>query len=306
MGGYCCRRLLLAVPTLVLVSLVVFVALRAIPGNPLEILAGPSASEDALAAVRTRLGLDRPMPVQYLFWASAVLRGDWGTSFVTQTPLVQLVPSRFKNTAALAFCGLAVAALIGVPAGVAAARRRGTLWDLALMTVANAGSAMPAFWFGLLLVVAFSIRLRWFPVEGMGSPLAFVLPSVTIGLEAAAVIARLTRNGMVEELQSDYVRTARGKGLAERIVVHRHAFRNVMIAVVTILGLQLGYLLGGAVFTETIFVWPGVGRLMVDGVLQRDYPLVQMGLLLVATSFILVNIAVDVLYAYLDPRVRYS
>jgi ABC-type dipeptide/oligopeptide/nickel transport system permease component len=306
MAAYCWRRLLLSVPTLLLVSLAVFAAVRAIPGNPLEVLAGPSASADALAAVRTRLGLDRPLPMQYLFWASALLRGDWGTSFVTQTPLAQLVPSRFKNTIALAFCGLVVAALIGIPAGVAAARRRGTLWDLALMTVANAGAAMPAFWFGLLLVVAFAIRLRWFPVEGMGSPLAFVLPSITIGVEAAAVIARLTRNAMVEQLYADYVRTAHAKGLADRVVVYRHAFRNVLIGVTTILGLQIGYLLGGAVFTETIFVWPGVGRLMVDGVLQRDYPLVQMGVLVVATSFILVNIAVDVLYAYLDPRVRYS
>ena len=306
MPAYLCRRALVAVPTLFLVSIVTFVALRAIPGNPVEILAGPSASAEAVAAAKARYGLDRPIITQYVVWASAALRGDWGTAFVTQTPLVRLLPQRFKNTAALAVCGLAFAALLGVPAGILAAKRRGGLVDLLIMAGVNAGAAMPAFWFGLLLILAFAIRLRWFPVEGIGGLRAFILPSVTIGFEAAALIARLTRNGLVEELSSDYVRTARSKGLPEGRVLLRHALRNVLIALATVFGLQLGALLGGAVFTETIFVWPGVGRLIVDAVLQRDYPLVQMGVLLTAATLVIVNIFVDAVYAYLDPRVQYG
>jgi len=303
---YILKRVVLALPVLVGVSVVVFVAIRLIPGDPAQLMAGQAATQEVVQQIRQSLGLDQPLPVQYLYFLRNVVRGDLGRSLFNGAPVAEELAQRFPRTVRLALASMAVASLIGIPAGILAATRRSTWVDTAVMLVALAGVSVPVFWLGLNLILLFSVRLQWLPSFGYETWRHLVLPSLTLGAASTAIVARMTRSAMLEVLGQDYVRTARAKGLAERVVVNRHALRNALIPVVTVLGLQLGTLLSGAVLTETVFAWPGIGRLLVEAVLARDYPIIQGATLLIAATFVVLNVAVDVLYGLLDPRIRYE
>jgi peptide/nickel transport system permease protein len=303
---YVLKRVVLALPVLLGVSVVVFVAIRLIPGDPAQLMAGQAATQEVVQQIRQSLGLDQPVPVQYLYFLRNVVRGDLGRSLFNGAPVVEELAQRFPRTVRLALASMAVASLIGIPAGILAATRRSTWVDTTVMLVALAGVSVPVFWLGLNLILLFSVRLQWLPSFGYETWRHLVLPSLTLGAASAAIVARMTRSAMLEVLGQDYVRTARAKGLAERVVVSRHALRNALIPVVTVLGLQLGTLLSGAVLTETVFAWPGIGRLLVEAVLARDYPIIQGATLLIAATFVVLNVAVDVLYGLLDPRIRYE
>lgn len=306
MSRYLLKRLLLALPVSLGVSVVVFVAIRLIPGDPALVMAGQAATQEVVQQIRTTLGLDQPLPVQYLYFLRNVIRGDLGRSLFNGAPVVEELAQRFPRTVRLALASILIASLIGIPAGVFAATRRSSWVDTLVMVVALAGVSVPVFWLGLNLILVFSVRLQWLPAFGYETWRHLILPSVTLGAASAAIVARMTRSAMLEVLSQDYVRTARAKGLAERVVVNRHALRNALIPVVTILGLQLGTLLSGAVLTETVFAWPGIGRLLVEAVLARDYPVIQGATLLIAATFVALNVLVDVLYGLLDPRIRYE
>lgn len=306
MFRYVLKRLLLALPVLLGVSVVVFVAIRLIPGDPALLMAGQAATQEVVQQIRTSLGLDQPLPVQYLYFLRNVIRGDLGRSLFNGAPVVEELAQRFPRTVRLALASILVASLIGIPSGVFAATRRSSWVDTLVMVVALAGVSVPVFWLGLNLILVFSVRLQWLPAFGYESWRHLLLPSVTLGAASAAIVARMTRSAMLEVLSQEYVRTARAKGLGERVVVNRHALRNALIPVVTILGLQLGTLLSGAVLTETVFAWPGIGRLLVEAVLARDYPVIQGATLLIAATFVALNVLVDVLYGLLDPRIRYE
>lgn len=306
MFRYVLKRLLLALPVLLGVSVVVFVAIRLIPGDPALLMAGQAATQEVVQQIRTSLGLDQPLPVQYLYFLRNVIRGDLGRSLFNGAPVVEELAQRFPRTVRLALASILVASLIGIPSGVFAATRRSSWVDTLVMVVALAGVSVPVFWLGLNLILVFSVRLQWLPAFGYETWRHLLLPSVTLGAASAAIVARMTRSAMLEVLSQEYVRTARAKGLGERVVVNRHALRNALIPVVTILGLQLGTLLSGAVLTETVFAWPGIGRLLVEAVLARDYPVIQGATLLIAATFVALNVLVDVLYGLLDPRIRYE
>lgn len=309
---YTFRRLLEAVPILLGVSLLTFLILHLTPGDPAVLIGGPTASAEDIENIRARLNLDRPLPEQYLTYLGGLLRGDLGESLQRRERVVDMILVRLPNTVQLAVAGLVVT-LIGIPLGVIAATNRNTLTDLAVTNLALVGLSIPNFWLGLLLIVWFSVDLRWFPAAGLAQPWwslaglqSLVLPAITLGVGGLALIARLTRSGMLEVLGQDYVRTATAKGLPRRLVVYRHALKNALIPVITVLGLNFGYLLGGAVVTESVFAINGVGRLAVDSILSRDYAVVQGCVIFIATTFVFVNLLVDLSYALLDPQIRYS
>ncbi|BDG15679.1 nickel ABC transporter permease [Thermus brockianus] len=306
MLAYTVRRLLIAIPTLFGVVLLVFLMVRLAPGDPAVLLAGEFATPETLEAIRTRYGLDRPLVEQFALYLGALLRGDLGESARSRRPVLEELKTYFPNTVELASAAILVALLTGIPLGILAALRPGSSLDLLVMVLALLGVSMPVFWFGLLAILIFSVELGWFPVAGKGSLAHLVLPAVTLGVNATALLARMTRGTLLEVLSQDYIRTARAKGLAERVVIFKHALRNALIPVVTVAGLEFGSLLAGAVITETIFAWPGLGQLLVGSILARDYPVVQGAVLLVAVTFILVNLLVDLAYAWIDPRVRYD
>jgi len=303
---YLLRRILIAVPTLLGVVLLVFLMVRLAPGDPAILLAGEFATPETLEAIRTRYGLDRPLPEQFALYLGALLQGDLGESARSRRPVLEELKTYFPNTVVLATAAILVALATGIPLGILAALRQGSWLDLGVMVLALLGVSMPVFWFGLLAILIFSVELGWFPVAGKGTLAHLVLPAVTLGINATALLARMTRGTLVEVLSQDYIRTARAKGLAERVVIFKHALRNALIPVVTVAGLEFGSLLAGAVITETIFAWPGLGHLLVGSILSRDYPVVQGAVLLVAFTFTLVNLMVDLLYAWIDPRVRYD
>ena len=303
---YLLRRILIAVPTLLGVVLLVFLMVRLAPGDPAILLAGEFATPETLEAIRTRYGLDRPLPEQFALYLGALLQGDLGESARSRRPVLEELKTYFPNTVVLATAAILVALATGIPLGILAALRQGSWLDLGVMVLALLGVSMPVFWFGLLAILIFSVELGWFPVAGKGTLAHLVLPAVTLGVNATALLARMTRGTLVEVLSQDYIRTARAKGLAERVVIFKHALRNALIPVVTVAGLEFGSLLAGAVITETIFAWPGLGQLLVGSILSRDYPVVQGAVLLVAFTFTLVNLMVDLLYAWIDPRVRYD
>ena len=300
------RRILIAVPTLLGVVLLVFLMVRLAPGDPAILRAGEFATPETLEAIRTRYGLDRPLPEQFALYLGALLQGDLGESARSRRPVLEELKTYFPNTVVLATAAILVALATGIPLGILAALRQGSWLDLGVMVLALLGVSMPVFWFGLLAILIFSVELGWFPVAGKGTLAHLVLPAVTLGINATALLARMTRGTLVEVLSQDYIRTARAKGLAERVVIFKHALRNALIPVVTVAGLEFGSLLAGAVITETIFAWPGLGQLLVGSILSRDYPVVQGAVLLVAFTFTLVNLMVDLLYAWIDPRVRYD
>jgi peptide/nickel transport system permease protein len=303
---YIAQRLVHAIPVLIGISVFSFLLLHLVPGDPVQIFAGdkPLTSERA-AELRHQYGLDRPLVVQYLDYASHALRGDLGVALRSQRPVLDSIVEALPGTAQLTLAALAIAAVLGITLGVLAAVSHGSWLDTAIMTVAMLGISTPVFYSSLLLILLFSFTLAWLPATGQGGIERLVLPATALGLSSSAVLARLVRSSMLEVLGQEYVTTARAKGLAGPLVITRHALKNALIPAVTMLGLQLGALLGGAVVTETIFSRPGVGRLAVDAILSRDFPLVQGTVLLAATIYVLINLAVDVSYAVLDPRIRY-
>ncbi len=306
MTAYILRRILIALPTLLGVVVLVFLMVRLAPGDPAVLLAGEFATPETLEAIRARYGLDRGLPEQFLIYLEALLRGDLGESARSRRPVLEELKTYFPNTLELASAAILVAVLTGIPLGILAALRPGSSLDLSVMVLALLGVSMPVFWFGLLAILIFSVGLGWFPVAGKGTLAHLVLPAITLGINATALLARMTRGTLLEILSQDYIRTARAKGLAERVVIFKHALRNALIPVVTVAGLEFGTLLSGAVITETIFAWPGLGQLLVGSILARDYPVVQGAVLLVAITFVLINLLVDLLYATIDPRVRYD
>ena len=316
MTAFLARRLAAAVVVLFGVSLVVFLTLKMIPGDAAYVLAGPNASAQEIELVRQSLGLDQPMPTQYLTWLGRALHGDLGRSLELHEPVLQLVLSRYVNTLILASSAMAFAASVGIVVGTFAALHPRTLVDRVLMVVALTANSTPSFWLGLALILVFSLGLKLLPSSGMVSARGdgglldllqhLVLPSITLGSISAALIARMTRACLLEVLTQEYVLVARSKGLRESLLVRRHALKNALLPVLTVIGLQMGSLLGGAVITETIFSWPGIGFQLYRGIALRDVPLVQGAALVVAASFVLINLLVDLLYSYLDPRIRYS
>jgi peptide/nickel transport system permease protein len=310
------RRLLLLVPVLMGVSVIVFLVLHLAPGDPAEIMLGSQATQADRMRLRADLGLDDPLYVQYARWMGHVVQGDLGRSLWMRRPVLGEVLTRLKATLLLTATALVISSIGGVALGILSATRPNSLLDRTSAVASLFGASMPVFWLGIVLMVIFSLNLGWLPASGMYAPYGggdladlakhLVLPAVTLAAASITIVARLTRAAMLEVLGQDFIRTARAKGLVERSVVVRHALKNALVPIVTVIGVQAGYLLGGAVLTETVFAWPGVGTLMVQGILARDIPLVQGCVLVVALTFVLVNLTVDLLYAALDPRIRYE
>ena len=280
--------------------------LRMLPGDPAQVLAGQMATPEEIENIRQQLGLDRPIYEQYATYLSRLVRFDLGRSARTQNPVTQEIWARLPNTLLLAVVAITLACLFGIPAGIISAVRPYSWIDYLVTTSALFGMSMPVFWLGLMLVVVFSVILKWLPAGGTGSWQNVVLPSITLAAFVVAFIARMTRSTMLETLSQDFTTTARSKGLQERVVVIKHAFKNAMIPIITVVGLQFGLLLGGAVLTETVFAWPGLGRLIVDSILARDYPVIQGAILIFGLLYIMVNLFVDLIYALVDPRIRYD
>lgn len=296
------------------ISVVVFVMLKLTPGDPAATLLGVQATPEELARVRRAMGLDRPWIVQFGLWLARVLQGDLGTSYISRKPVAELILTRFPVTLELTLVAMLVAAAIGIPAGVISASRRYTGLDYSITSLALFGVSMPSFWFGILLILFFSLYLGWLPASGY-APLArglgehvrhLLMPALSLGLFLSGSLARFTRSSMVETLAQDFIRTGRAKGLAERVVVYKHALKNALIPTVTVLGLQFGFLMGGAVIIEQVFAYPGVGWLVLIAVSQRDYPVVQGVVLVVAAVFALANLLVDIAYTWLNPKIRYG
>jgi len=300
------RRLLLTLPVLLGVATLVFSLIHLIPGDPAQAMLGETASPQDVAELRERLGLDRPLMAQYGSFLGGVLHGDLGTSLRTREPVTTMIAERMPATAELAVAAMLVALVVSIPLGVAAAVWRGTVIDHGAMTAALLAVSIPNFWLGPLLAIVFSIELGWLPISGRGTLAHLVLPAVSLGAALAAILARMTRATLLEELREPYVQAARARGVSRTRAVLRHALRNSLIPVVTIVGLQFGAVLTGAVITETVFAWPGVGRLLVQSIGFRDYPLVQGCILLIAVTYVGVNLLTDLVYGVLDPRIRLS
>lgn len=334
MTGYVVRRLLLAVPILVAISIVVFLMLHTAGGDPAVIMLGPRANDEALAQLRHELKLDRSLPVQYLDFAGKALRGDFGDSYRSRQPVAKEVFNRFPATIELAIAAMLIGGVIGIAAGTIAAMRRNSIIDLTSTAGSLIGVSIPTFWLGIILIVIFGVELKWLPISGrldsrIGADAStrftvlsslvhgnwpifkdavkhLILPAFTLAAWPAAIIARMTRTSLIEAMHQDYVRTARAKGLSERAVIWRHAIRNALLPVITVAGLEFGGLLAGAVVTEQVFSWPGIGKLTIDAITNRDYQIVQGVVLLVGAIFIGINLLVDLLYAWLDPRIRFK
>jgi ABC-type dipeptide/oligopeptide/nickel transport system permease component len=304
MARYLVRRLLLTIPVLIGVATLVFSLIHLVPGDPAQSMLGDSAPPEDVARLRQTLGLDEPLLVQYRAFMTGLARGDLGRSFRYGTPVTREIRSRLVNTVQLAVAAMAVAILFAFPLGIVAAVWRGTAVDHAAMTLALVGISMPNFWLGPLLAILFAVVLGWLPVAGTGTPAHLVLPAVTLGAALAAMLARMTRASLLEELRELYVLSARARGLSRTRAVVRHAFRNSLIPVVTIIGLQFGAVLTGTIITETIFAWPGVGRLLIQAINFRDYPLVQGCILFISFTYVMMNLVTDLTYGLLDPRIR--
>lgn len=313
MTNFIIRRLLLATPTLLGVSFLIFWSIRLVPGDPAVALAGETATPELIAQVRQNLGLDQPIFTQYTNYLGRILQGDMGRSIRSRLPVVEEIQIRLPRTLTLTILSLLTACLIGIPIGIASATRANTWFDAGSMVVALLGISMPIFWLGLMLMTLFAVLIpQWLglsgpllPPTGTGTWQHLVMPVTVLAANSIAIQARMTRTCMLEVLSQDYIRTARSKGQSERVVVYTHALRNALLPIVTIIGLQFGTLLGGAVITETVFAWPGIGRLLVDAISYRDYPIIQGTVLVIALGFVLTNLVVDILYGYLDPRIRY-
>ncbi len=303
---YAVRRLLLAIPTLFGVTLLVFGMVRMLPGDPALTLAGAQATQEMVERLRQEMGLDEPVHIQYIRFVGDLVRGNLGKSLRTNHPVAAEVAQRFLPTLELSLASLLLAMAFGIAAGVVSAAKPYSVFDYTSMVAALVGLSAPVFWLGLMLMLLFSVRLGWFPAAGRGTLAHLILPSVTLAASSIALIARFTRSTMLEVLRHEYIATARAKGVREIWVVLRHALRNALIPIVTIIGLRFGALLSGAVLTETVFNWPGIGRLMVDSILARDYPVVQGAVIVVAGAFVFINLGVDLLYGIANPRIRYE
>ncbi len=306
MKTYILRRVAQSALTLLGVSVLVFVILRVLPGDPARMLLPDGAPESAVAELNRQLGLREPLIVQYGLFLRSVAHGDFGQSFQYRAPALHVVLERLPATVQLTVAAMLVTIAAGVSLGIGTAVRRGTRYDVAGTILAVLGQSLPNFWLGIMLILLFGVALRWLPTSGFAGWTSLVLPAVTLAAFPTALVARLTRSSMLEILNRDYIRTGRAKGLAERSVVLRHALRNAAIPVLTVIGLQIGALLGGAVITESVFAWPGMGKLIVDAIFFRDFPVVQTVLILSATVFVGINLLVDLLYTIIDPRIRYS
>jgi peptide/nickel transport system permease protein len=306
MMRYFAMRLLLALSALWLILTMVFLLAHIVPGDPVQQMLGEGARAEDLLSLRHTLGLDQPLPVQYGRYLTGVLRGNLGESFRFRQPVARVVISHYPATLELAIVALLVCAAIGIPAGMLAAERRGSSADHAIGLFTLLGLSVPNFALGPVLILVFSVMIGWLPVSGRGGIAHLILPAITLGAALAAILTRMVRTAVIEELSSDYVRTARAKGLSNSAVLFRHAFRNALIPILTILGLQFGTLLAGTIVTESIFSWPGIGRLAVQAIQARDYPLLQGCILLIAISYVVVNLFTDLIYAFADPRVRFE
>ncbi len=314
MGAYFLKRVISLIPVLLIVMTVDFLVIHLIPGDPAAVMAGPNATLSDIARLRSLLNLDLPIHVQFLRWMGRALRGDLGDSLFLGRTVTRAMWERAEPTLLLTTYGLVVAVAIGMPLGLVAAVRRNTAVDRGFMLLAVLGVSIPTFWLGLIFIYAFAVNLRWLPAagyaslsDGFGANLRYlILPALALGLNQSALVARMTRSFMLEVLSEDYIRTARSKGLAESLVILRHALRNVLVPTVTVVGLIFAVLIGGAVATEIVFNIPGAGRLLIDSVLRRDYPVIQGAVLYIALAFVIINLVVDMLYVVIDPRIKYA
>ena len=306
MLAYLLKRLISTVPVILMVMVCVFAFVHMLPGDPARLVAGMDASVEDVAAVRKSLGLDKPLPEQFVSYVTRIAHGDFGTSLKTRRTVVEEIGQRLMPTVWLTVFAMLWSTVAGLLIGVISAVRRGRWPDYLGMIVAVSGISFPPFWLGLLLISVFSVRLGWLPTGGYGTWQHYIMPSFTLGVGVAAVMARFTRSAFIEIAREDYVRTARAKGVPERGVVWHHALRNALIPIITMVGLQFGFLLGGSIVVESVFSWPGIGRLLVDSVTYRDYPVIQALILLFSLQFILINMLVDVLYVFANPEIRYK
>lgn len=304
MHKYILRRLLLLIPVMIGVTFIVYTIMFFTPGDPAQILIGENAPKEAVEKLREEMGLNDPFILQYLRFLKNAVRGDFGRSYSTKKPVFDEVFARFPATLKLTIAGMIVAIAIGIPVGIISATKQYSVTDNVSMILALLGVSMPNFWLGLMLILLFSVKLGLLPSGGDSGFASLILPAITLGTGVAAIITRMTRSSMLEVIRQDYIRTARAKGVMERKVINKHALRNALIPVVTVVGLQFGYLLGGAVLTETVFSWPGVGRFMVEAIRQKDTPTVLASVIFMSVAFSIVNLFVDILYAFLDPRIK--
>ena len=312
MTAFIIRRFLILIPTFLGITLVVFAAMKLIPGDPIIALLQDSYTEELAAELRVQLGLDRPLPVQYAIWLRDLFSGNWGTSIISRQPVLDEILQRLPITIELLILALFFALVIAIPIEIISAVKRNTMIDYSAMTFAMLGISLPEFFLGALLLIFFSLGLQWLPATGyvpffedpVDNLRHLLLPALTLGMTRAALIARLMRNSMLEVIRQDYIDTARAKGLSEFIVINKHALKNALIPTVTVVGLQIGYLIGGAIIVESLFAIPGIGSFGIDGILQRDYPMVQAFSVVAASGFIFTNFVVDVVYTFLDPRIR--
>lgn len=303
---YLVKRIIEVIPTLILVVTFVFFFVRLIPGDPAQLVAGPQATQEDIEVVREALGLNESIPTQFVKYVTGLCKGDLGTSLRTKRPVATEISNRYANTVRLTLLSLAWSSVAGILLGVWSGKNRSKWQDYTGMTVAVSGISMPSFWIGFMMIIIFAVKLGWFPTTGADSFKNLVLPAFTLGTSVAAVVARFTRSSLIEVLKEDYVRTARAKGIKEKMVVWKHAFRNAMISVVTVIGLQFGFLLGGSVVTESVFAFPGLGSLLIESVNYRDYPAIQSLILIFSLHFIIINLLVDILYAVLNPEIKLS
>jgi peptide/nickel transport system permease protein len=303
------RRLFFAIPVIIISSILAFMFIHFAPGDPVRMMLGVNYDPESAERISKELGLDKPFFTQYIVWVGKILRGDLGQSFLLKSSVSELLRERFPTTAIMAFASICIGLIIGIPAGIISATKRNTLFDMLSRFIAMVGISMPVFWIGILLLIWVALRMKLFPAGGGMQDYglkAMVLPSFALGITMSALIMRITRSSVLEELHSDYVKTARAKGLHERVVIWKHILKNAISPVITIVGFQLGYLLGGAVLTESVFNLPGIGRLFVDAIHGRDYPIVQACLLIFVVIFVVTNLIVDICYAIVDPRVSYE
>ncbi|SHJ70827.1 peptide/nickel transport system permease protein [Anaerobranca californiensis DSM 14826] len=304
MVKYILKRLLMLIPVILGVTFIVFTIMYMTPGDPAQMMLGEKAPEAAVEALREEMGLNDPFLVQYFRFVGNAARGNFGRSYISKREVSIEIINRFPATLQLATFGVLIAVIIGIPVGIISATRQYSIFDSVSMFFALLGVSMPNFWQGLMLILIFAVSLRWLPSSGYGSFQHIILPALTLGTSAAAIITRMTRSSMLEVIRQDYIRTARAKGVAENKVILKHALKNALIPIITVVGLQFGYLLGGAVLTETVFSWPGIGRLLVEAIRQKDTPMVQACVVFIAVTFSIVNLAVDILYAFVDPRIK--
>ena len=304
MTAYVLRRVLYALFVLWGALTIIFIAIRIVPGDPAALMLGPTATVEDVDALRESLGLNDSMVRQYVVFLGDVVRLDFGDSLWLNRPVTKSVAERITATAKLAATAMVLALVVSFPLGILAALRPRSLLDRFVSVISLIGQSVPSFWLGIMLILVFARQLRWLPSSGSSTWEHMILPSITLAMPLIGILTRLVRSGLMDVLYEDYIRTARAKGLSNRKVLQRHAMRNMLIPVVTVIGLQLGNLLGGAVITETVFAWPGIGRLLVDAIFQRDYPLVQASILFITASFIFINLLVDISYVYIDPRIK--